>query len=77
MDIVVFPSPAGVGEMAVPKIKLLFLDFVKSIFYKGIFSLYLPYISISSDSNPSLLAIIEMFFISVFFAISKSVILNY
>jgi len=49
IETVVFPSPAGVGVIAVTRISLFSLIFFSSIKSKGIFALYFPYSSKSSS----------------------------
>ena len=58
IEIVVLPSPAGVGVKAVTKIKLLLAALSSSIRCNGNFALYFPYISISSSFTPNFFAIV-------------------
>ena len=76
IETVVFPSPKGVGLIAVTKISFpsfsFFLDSYTSL---DILALYFPYCSISSLLIPNLEAISSIFSNFVFSAISISVIL--
>ena len=77
IDTVVFPSPNGVGFIAVTSISFPFLfDFNLVIACSFIFALYFPYSSISSSCNPQILLILLMFCSFVALAISISVILS-
>ena len=73
-EVVVFPSPAGVGVIAVTKINFPFslsaLSFKKEL---SIFALYFPYISKYSSSTPAIFAISVILFILHSCAISISV----
>ena len=72
METVVFPSPAGVGEMADTRINLLWAPFFSSMKERGSFALYLPYISISSAFTPNFSAIFEICCSSTFLAMFRS-----
>ena len=72
METVVFPSPAGVGEMADTRISLLWALLFWSISFRGIFALYFPNISISSASMPNFSAISVMGRSFTFLAMSRS-----
>ena len=58
IEIVVFPSPAGVGVKAVTNIKLFSAALASSIRCNGNFALYFPYISMSSSFTPIFFAIV-------------------
>ena len=60
MDVVVLPSPAGVGVSAVTNTKLLCLILSGFKSDKGNLALYFPYISISSSPMPNFSAIVLM-----------------
>lgn len=63
IDTVVFPSPNGVGFMAVTKISFPFsFSFNLLLTSLDIFALYFPYTSISSSFIPIFFAISVMFF---------------
>ena len=71
--VVVLPSPAGVGEIAVTKISFpAFLSKTFCIKGKEIFPLYRPYLSIFPSSIPTIFPISSIGFISTCLAISIS-----
>ncbi len=72
MEVVVFPSPAGVGVIAVTSIRRAFLIFCSSIKCRGILALYLPYNSRSSPGIPIFSAISTIGLILACCAISIS-----
>ena len=72
---VVFPSPSGVGLIAVTKISFPFLFCCICEEYEiGIFALYFPYVSNSSSGTPSFCAICVIGCKVAFLAISISCI---
>ncbi|OLS21124.1 MAG: hypothetical protein HeimC3_37180 [Candidatus Heimdallarchaeota archaeon LC_3] len=63
IEVVVFPSPAGVGLVAVTSIYFPFGCFIISIFLSSdneIFAIFLPNRSISSEVRPIVAAIFSM-----------------
>ena len=71
IEVVVLPSPAGVGLMAVTIISLPLLPPLATT-SGDIFALYLPYFSRVPTSIPNFSAISSIGLISTFFAISSS-----
>ena len=76
IDTVVFPSPKGVGLMAVTNTNFPF-SFFSNLLYVLLdtFALYFPYCSISFSFIPMFSAISAIFFNLIFLAISISVII--
>ena len=70
--VVVLPSPAGVGVMAVTSISLPSSFFVSLSIERSIFALYLPYCSKYFSSIPAAAAISVIGFILQLWAISMS-----
>ena len=78
MVVTVFPSPAGVGVIAVTTTSFpSFLSLSFSRLARGTFAMYLPYIWISSSERPTFAAISLMSLTFADSAISMSFIMTY